>query len=131
MKKNILSFVLILFIIAGCAGKQKIKSTEFLQQQEIIAKCADLPDVPFQVQLKKIASSLENCEQLQLFYTISMPQQDLIVFYQQQMERLGWELFAESNAQDYVLHFTKPHQICSILMKDNNLSIYICNKKGA
>ncbi|MBV8660966.1 MAG: hypothetical protein JO129_02375 [Candidatus Dependentiae bacterium] len=131
MKKNILCFVLILFAMAGCGNKQKIKPTEFLQQQEIIAKCTDLPDAPFQVQLKKIVSSSENCDQFQLFYTFSIPQQDLITFYQQQMERLGWELFAESNLQDYLLHFTKPDQICSILIKDSNLSIYICKKEGA
>ena len=118
-------------VIAGCGIQKKIKHPEYLQQQEIIAKYADLPDAPFQAQLKKIATSQEVHEEVQLFYTFTMSVDDLLAFYQQQMERLGWELLAESKAQDYLLHYVKPSQVCTILITDNQLSLYICNKKGA
>ncbi len=131
MIKNMLSFVLLL-IVAGCGMQKKVKFKKNIQQQEeIIAKFADLPDTPFQAQLQNIAVSQESHDQLQLFYTVAMQQQDLIVFYQQQMERLGWELLAESNLQDYLMHYSKPGQFCSVLISQNRLSIYICNKKDA
>jgi predicted phosphoadenosine phosphosulfate sulfurtransferase len=130
-RKILVCFAMLLPIISGCGMQKKIKSTDVLQQQEIIAKFADLPDAPFQVQLQKIAVSSEDHDQLQVFYTVTMPAQELIAFYQQQMERLGWELLAESTTQDWLMHYVKPHQVCSILISQNHLSIYICNKKGA
>ena len=131
MKKIGLSLVLVVPIIAGCGMQQKLKHPEYLQQQEIIAKYADLPDAPFQAQLKKIATSQQAHEEVQLFYTFTMSVDDLLAFYQQQMERLGWELLAESKAQNYLLHYVKPSQVCSVLIAENQLSLYICNKKGA
>ncbi len=131
MNKNLAYFALMLFVVAGCGVQKKIKSKDFFQHQEIIAKFADLPDAPFQAQLQNIASSLEAHDQLQLFYTIAMPAQDVIAFYQQQMERLGWELLGESTTQDWLMHYSKPGQLCSILIAQDRLSIYICNKKGA
>jgi len=131
MKNKLLCFLFILPIIAGCGMSKKLKLVDFLQQQEIIAKFADLPDAPFQTKLQKISKLDESHEQLQIFYTFTMPKQDLISFYQQQMERLGWELFAESNAQDCLMHYSKPQQLCSILITESHLSIYVCNKRGA
>lgn len=131
MKKNGLFIALVLPLLVGCGMQKKMKSTEFLEQQEIIAKYGDLPDAPFQAQLKKIAVSSENHQQLQIFYTFTVPTQDIVIFYKQQMERLGWDLFAESTTQDYLMHYSKPQELCSFLVKDNNLSIYMCNKKGA
>lgn len=134
MKRNyILCCSVLIMIAAGCGIQKKVKtkSPELLEQQEIIAKFADLPDTPFQVRLQKIAVSPEDHSQLQAFYTVSMPQADLISFYRQQMERLGWELFAESATQDCLMHYVKPHQLCSILISSNRLSMYVCNRKGA
>lgn len=131
MKKILLYFVFILPVIAGCGISKKLKLVDFLQQQEIIAKFADLPDAPFQTKLQQISKLDESYDQLQVFYTFTMPRHDLISFYQQQMERLGWELFAESNVQDCLMHYSKPQQLCSILITENNLTIYVCNKKGA
>ncbi len=134
MKRNYLVYYSVLLLIAAGCGMQKkvkVKSPELLEQQEIIAKFADLPDAPFQVRLQKIAISPEDHNQLQAFYTVAMPQSDLIAFYQQQMERLGWELFAESTTQDCLMHYVKPQQLCSVLISGNRLSIYVCNRKGA
>lgn len=131
MKKNKFYFVLLIPFIAGCGMQKKLQHPKNLHEQEIIAKFSDLPDAPFQTQLQNIAVSENAHEQVQLFYTFAMPVQDLIVFYQQQMERLGWELLAESDAQNYLIHYSKPSQLCSILIAGNSLSIYICKKKGA
>ncbi len=131
--KKLLVFIGMFCVVAGCASRKKvaIKSPEVLHQQEMIAKFADIPDAPFQAQLQKIAVSSDVHDQVQLFYTFSMPQEDIITFYQQQMERLGWELLAESTVHDYVMYYSKPAQLCSIILSQNYLKVYVCNKKGA
>lgn len=131
MNKKLACLSLILFLVAGCGARKKIISKDFFQHEEIIAKFADLPDAPFQAQLKNVAVSEQAHDELQLFYTIAMPVDDVVAFYQQQMERLGWQLLAESTTKDYLMHYSKPEQICSILISGNSLSIYVCNKKGA
>lgn len=133
MKKNYGIVGVMALLLAGCGMQKKVsvKSPQALEQQEIIAKFADLPDAPFQVQLQKIAVSPEDHSQLQIFYRYSMPQDDLISFYQQQMERLGWDLLAESTTHDCLMHYSKPSQLCSILIDRHQLSLYVCNKKGA
>ena len=123
---------LILFLmLTGCAMQKKIKPTHYEHYQEIIAKFADLPDAPFQAELESIAISDQSHEQVQIFYTGNLSICDMKDFYQQQMERLGWELFAQSDIQDCILYYTKPEQLCSILIKERFLSIYYCNKRGA
>ena len=131
MNKKCIYILLALSILTGCVKKNNLHNHDLFQQQEIIAKFAELPDVPFQVCLKHIAVSDTDHQQLQIFYTFTMPIQELILFYHQQMERLGWELLAESNVKDFLLHYSKPNQLCSILIGDNQFSIYICKKKGA
>jgi len=121
--------ILFFMICAGCGIKQHSHNHQMFRHQEIIAKLVDLPDAPFQVALQFIAESASDPDQIQLSYTTTMAGADLVVFYQQQMERLGWDLFAELYAQDLVLHYVKPDQICLIVITDQHLSIYICKKK--
>lgn len=123
-------FYLSLLLCAGCAIQKPIHQNNF-QNKEIIAKYADLPDVPFQAKLHSIAMNPDDQDQVQMLYTTTIPVEELAGFYQQQMERCGWELFAESHAQDWLLHYIKPQQICSILIAENKLTIYLGNKKGA
>lgn len=123
-------FYLFFFMLcAGCGIKKPVYIENF-QQKEILAKYSDLPDTPFLVTLQSIETVPDEHDQVQLFYTTMMPSQELADFYRQQMERCGWELLAESHAQDRLLYYTKPTQICSILISENKLTIYLC-KKGA
>lgn len=131
IRQNVICFILLLLTATGCGMQKKMKNSDFLQHEEVIAKFTDLPDTPFQVQLQQVAVSQKAREELQLFYTFSMSVQDLIAFYHQQMERLGWELIVESNIQNCLMHFVKPTQFCSVLITENDLSIYVGCKKGA
>jgi len=105
---------LFFLLLTGCGTKKIIKVDSF-KNQEMIAKYADLPDVPFQVKLQSITVNSEKQDQVQMLYTTTMLEQDLVDFYEQQMERCGWELFAEIHADDWVLHYIKPMQLCSII----------------
>lgn len=130
MKKLLLFCLLIMLVVAGCRKKISVGNTEKIQEyREIIAKFADLPDAPFQASIDRIAILPENHDQLQIFYRVTMPVDEIVLFYQQQMERLGWQLYAQSTIEDVVLHYTKPEQICSLIIRKNQLSIYIMHKQ--
>jgi hypothetical protein len=130
-KKIVLYSSFLLLLVSGCMQQKKIKPELYRQYQEVIAKYSDLPDAPFQAQVKNIVTSAEHHEQIQIFYTTSMPMIDVIAFYEQQMERLGWELIGQSDIHDCVLCYSKPQQFCTIVMYNNSFSIYVGSKKGA
>ena len=129
--KNIIASCTFLVLLSGCAYHKKIQPQKSDYYQEIIAKFADLPDAPFQAHVEKVVQSDQNPEQIQIFYTCNMPKVDVIAFYEQQMERLGWELYAQSDAVDSVLHYSKPTVLCTILISGNKFSLYVSTKKGA
>ena len=123
-------YLLFLLLCAGCGAKKPVRHEKF-QNQEMIARYADLPDAPFQVKLQSIVAHPEEHDQVQMVYTTTMPVSELAYFYQQQMERCGWDLLNESHVKDWLLNYTKPTQVCSILITENRLTIYLGNKKGA
>lgn len=130
-KHIMLSSIFLLIGLTGCVQQQKIKPDIYRQHQEVIAKFADLPDAPFQAQLKTIVTSPEYHDQVQVFYTSCMPKIDMMHFYEQQMERLGWQLIAQSDIQDCLLQYSKPEQFCTIVISQDRFSLYFGNKKGA
>ncbi len=123
-------YLLFLLSCAGCGAKKSIRHEKF-QNQEMIARYSDLPDAPFQVKLQSIVVNPEDHDQVQMFYTTTTPIQELAYFYQQQMERCGWDLLDESHVQDWLLNYIKPTKVCSILITGNKLTLYLGNKKGA
>ena len=120
-----------LLIVAGCAVHKKSHLSISRDYQEMIAKFSDLPDAPFQAKLETIICSSTDHNQVQIFYTCPMSRFDLLLFYEQQMERLGWQLYAQSEVQDCLLHYNKPDRICSILLTGDKLIIYLGTIKGA
>ena len=122
---------LFIFLLSGCVWRKEVSSVRTREHQEVIAKFSDIPDAPFAVNLLNLVIDENNHDQLQLFYTISIPVQDVLVFYEQQMERLGWDMIAQSNLHDNFLIFSKPNKICSLLIINNKLTLYISNRKDS
>ena len=118
-------------LLVGCGVQKKLykdqKNTLFFEQQEIIARYSDLPDAPFQVQLKDIVVAPENYDAMQLFYTTKLSTQDIAVYYEQQMERLGWQLSAQSKLHDLFFYYTKPEKFCSIIIFKDSFTMYVGN----
>jgi len=125
-------YLFCLLCTTGCAGKKPRRVvTPFVDYQEIVAKFADLPDAPFQAQLKNIVICPTNHDQVQIFYTTTMASDELVLLYEQQMERLGWQLLSDTTIHDQVLIYTKPNQVCTIIFSGSSLSVYLSSKKGA
>ena len=131
MNKKLLYVLPALMMLAGCISQKNIKPEKYQEHQEIIAKFADVPDAPFQAKLENIVTSPEHHDQVQMFYSYTLSMLDVIAFYEQQMERLGWELIGQSDIHDCVLCYSKPQQFCSIVIAKDHFSMYVGNKKGA
>lgn len=117
-------------LFSGCNfhQKQKIKVDENYRYKEILAKYSDIPDVPFQAVFINMAYKNENPDQVQFFYKSSLPREQLIIFYEQQMELLGWRLITRSDLTDLLLVYEKPEIVCSILMQKSMITIYFSSK---
>ena len=122
-------FYLCLLILSGCSVRKK-QNYDLLRSKELIAKFAEIPDAPLHTSLQQVATDDQSPDQIQMFYTTSMKTEDLVLFYQQNMERLGWMVISESYVQDWLLQYGKPDQICSILIKNNKLVIFVSKRKG-
>ncbi len=129
---KIYGWLLVCLVLAGCLKQQpKLKKIDerALFAREMIAKFSDIPDAPLQVTLESLQVSQDQ-HQMQAVYTMMMTAQDVVNFYEQQMEWLGWEEIAQSTLQDIVVHYRKPGKMCSIVVTGSKLSIYLCTRKG-
>lgn len=52
-----------------------------------------------------------------LAYTVSLSESDLVKFYEQEMERLGWQKMTVLRDFETMLIFAKPDRICSISLR--------------
>lgn len=126
---RLLLYILCILMLHGCRNSQRvIKNIIPDQYQKVIAKTSDLPDTPFQVSIKNMAILPENYDQVQFFYTTTLPKQDLIIYYEEQMERLGWQLSAQLQVHDSFFYYTKPAKFCAITFYDHSFSIYLGNR---
>lgn len=106
-------------MLGNCGGRYSSKNqshiNEWLQQE---AKFFDVPVLinakPESVNnLNEFASS----EVTQLVYTVRVSYADAISFYEQEMERSGWNMFSSIVSHETLLIFEKPSKICSISIR--------------
>ena len=85
---------------------------------EIKRQEAKLTDIPIPVASKPIKEycSSENGTII-LGYHSSVSIEDLISFYQHEMERFGWEYGAQLKGNEVLLNFEKPNRVCSISIR--------------
>lgn len=106
MKKIVVAFLSSLFL-ASCI-KDHSKTVD-VQECE-----ARLTDIAVPLEGKPIKKLLGH----QTFvYSIKKDIDQLRAFYEQEMERLGWNLIGSDNHHETLLIFDKPHRICSISIR--------------
>ncbi len=135
MKK---AFLLSVFLLAltACSKKNhknKHRVDRLHCMQESIARLSQVPDAPVFATIKRVVRSEINPDDIQAFYTVgrAISTKELKQFYMEEMERLGWNLRVECEAEELLLEFIRPnHQICIIsFRKQHELVITLCTKK--
>ena len=82
---------------------------------------ATLLDIPFPLGALPIAQEYAKSQAAKgqhfLAYTTVLSESDLIAFYEQEMERLGWQKMVVLSDFETMLIFSKPDRICSISLR--------------
>ncbi len=129
MKRSLSSFVLLLLLsscgvahqkkggqsqVAGRSKKNQKHVLEDIKIQE--AKQADIP-IPMS------ATSLSrqyyaDADRVMLGYRdYTLSPQDLVTFYEQEMERLGWRSIFAVSGYESMLQFAKPDRLCIVSIR--------------
>lgn len=130
MKKTLYScFALLVSLFSGCQKhieKQKRlahdKQTKMYELQESIARLVDIPDVPLQCKIIAIAESEQGSSEFQLICDCAlMLHADIISYYKEEMERIGWQLQSEYDREgEALLVFIKPGgSVCTVSLRDH------------
>lgn len=123
---------LFLLFIAGCIHKpdrynvveKKTQNVSLLSGQEIDLikqQEAKLIDIPIPLNACPVpyyfADVSNRGQELSLAYESTMSSDDLVLFYTQEMERLGWKKAASIHTVETLLYFEKPDRFCVISLR--------------
>jgi hypothetical protein len=91
---------------------------------------AKLIDVPFPMDAILVESQYQllPLKQSILTYDLLSSVDSTALFYQQQMERLGWGVVSEICGKKALLIYTKPDKVCSIFVQPHILLIFLQKK---
>lgn len=87
-----------------------------------------LVDVPTPFNVEPVAVQSDDTDANKILLTYELPpqeQEQIIAFYEQEMERFGWQKIAEFNGQEVLRIYTKPRRYCTVSLRPQN------NKKSS
>lgn len=132
---------LVLVLLASCGGSPSVnKSNRYIEKKfrskrnaidVIRQKEAKLSDIPIPISSQPI---LEYClyetqkpDEIMLGYSCGLSADELMKFFNQEMERSGWRYGAQFNGYEQLLQYEKPNRVCSISLrpKQNKTEVMI------
>lgn len=78
---------------------------------------AQLIDIPIPVMVKPIGADQDADRGVRLVYQSDLLTCQLQIFFMQEMERFGWQLAAQFEGQELLLHFKKPGRFCTVSVR--------------
>lgn len=118
--------VLVLFL-ASCGGskinryaEKKLRSIstdiDVIRQQE-----AKLSDIPIPISSQPIPEyCVQNVmvpHQVTLGYECTLGADELVKFFNQEMERHGWRYVSQFSGHEWLMHYEKPNRVCAISLR--------------
>lgn len=134
LRKHRLSnwFALVFILVLPACYKKitKVASKNYYEEQPLLTSQAHLADIPLPIQAKVHTLTGSTPESTGLVFSSTFTLQDLIKFYQFEMERLGWkELHLFSVTSEILLVFEKPQKMCTVSIRpDNRVVIFFGNR---
>ncbi|MBN1549072.1 hypothetical protein JW872_00220 [Candidatus Babeliales bacterium] len=114
MYLRMLLYLGILASISSCGSQKKTVVIRDVTVQE-----AKLSDVPVLIDALVGASRLNDpiLDTHELSYTSKLPYQDVVEFYQSEMERAGWLELGSFVGDQALLVFDKPYTLCVVTIQ--------------
>lgn len=114
-------------LIPACKNKNQQPGTsmELWDQTHIEAKLHDVPVLVNAELMQNISQTASLSESTIISYESKIHLDDAFLFYQEQMERLGWKQTAAFKGAESLLNFEKPQKYCSISLRPNKKLIRV------
>ena len=108
-------------MLPACYKRAQKQLTQHYDEQPALRNEAHLTDVPLPVQVTPRVLSGSTTQATGLTFVSNFQLDDLIKFYQFEMERLGWkEVHAFSVPPEVLLIFEKPEKFCTLSVRPDN-----------
>jgi hypothetical protein len=123
---------LCLMLLCASCGKSDKGATKRWQSKQLEAKLYDIPVLLNAQLVQNINNTACVDESSIISYEVAVPYESIAVYYQEEMERLGWWQTAAFKGSETLLNFEKPNKYCSIsirpLKKISRVIIFIGQK---
>jgi len=121
--------LVLVLLLASCGGSKTNRYAEkklrpvcgdfdVIRQQE-----AKLSDVPIPISSQPIpeycVQDISMPHQVMLGYVCALSPDDLVKFFNQEMERCGWRYISQFTGLERLMHYEKPDRVCSISLRPN------------
>jgi len=109
----------LLLFLPSCAFLQKKQSQSRLLSKE---QEAQLTDVPVMFDFVQCVQPQLSDQADVLHFESPSSRQEIVMFYEQEMERLGWRPIKtlDDTCQESVLLFEKPHNLAVVIVRDDS-----------
>ena len=120
---NILLCMGLVLILPACVKRRAAKHGlhSYYEEQPVLVHDAQYTDIPLPVQTTVHVITGSTARATGLTYISLFASEDLIKFYELEMERLGWkQLQLFTIACEVLLVFEKPEKLCTISIRPDN-----------
>ncbi len=138
MKRSLSSVALLLFL-SSCGitpekkgGQSKVVAGRSKKNQKQILKDikiqeAKQADIPIPVSATSLSRQYHvDADRVMLGYRdYTLSPQDLVTFYEHEMERLGWRSIFAVSGYESVLQFEKPDRLCIVSIRPHSTAKYV------
>jgi hypothetical protein len=112
----------LVFLLSGCGSLHKKKTTQKKVEEDYHFQEARLSDIPVLMGAKRLENKgrvvLQDHQQA-MFFKSMLPLRDVLNFYEQEMERMGWEQLSLFEGKETILLFEKPYSIVLVLLHED------------
>jgi len=135
----IFSFILILFVMAGCKKSKSVKKLmpSTIDYREIIALHSEIPDVMLGFEVDRVSCDKDHEQVVEIVYKprrdTKVSPFDIARSYIGDMELLGWKQIGEFSAETIQLMFERPRSklLCSVYIdQDGRIRVTLLKNKG-
>ena len=122
---QLLTIFCVILLLPACSTRHEQGANMQWDRTHIEAKLHDVPVLVDAEVMQNISQTASLGESTIIKYESNIHLNDAFLFYQEQMEQLGWKQTAAFKGEEPLLNFEKPQKYCSISLRSHKKLICI------